>query len=76
MDYKVHQFWGILGNSCWWKVRALVIVRPYGAWDRGRGLGWVALSGEVFDSWLARGGILRVAQNDKGYDRVGYDRGI
>jgi hypothetical protein len=62
-----------LGFFCWlegieWANGLLR--RPYGAWDRGCGLGWSTLSWVVFAGWLARGGILRFAQNDKG-DRSG-----
>jgi hypothetical protein len=50
------------------------MVAPTGLLDRGCGLGWSALSWVVVGGWWARGGILRVAQNDKAI-LVGGDEG-
>jgi hypothetical protein len=41
-------------------------VASTGLWDRGYELGWSALRLVVFAGWVVKGGILRVAQNDKG----------
>jgi hypothetical protein len=42
-----------------------------GCWGSGSALRWVVVGG-----WLARGGILRFAQNDKEYGSGGRSRGL
>ena len=60
-----------LGDGWWCDPQdlrpGLASVRPYGAFGSGLlGLSGSALSWVVVGGWLARGEILRVAQNDKG----------